>query len=59
MPIFSEYSNYDGVGLAELIRKKDISAIDALDSAIDLIERLNPKLNAVHRTMYHLSLIHI
>tara|TARA_Y100000589_G_scaffold91302_1_gene85922 strand:+ start:2979 stop:4481 length:1503 start_codon:yes stop_codon:yes gene_type:complete len=53
MPIFSEYSNYDGVGLAELIRKKDISAIDALDSAIDLIERLNPKLNAVHRTMYH------
>ena len=53
MPIFSEYSNYDGVGLAELIRKKDISAIDALDSAIDLIEKLNPKLNAVHRTMYH------
>ena len=53
MPIFNEYSDYDGVGLAELIRKKEISAVDTLDSAIDLIERLNPQLNAVHRSMYH------
>ena len=53
MAIFAEYTNYDGVGLSELIKKKEISPIDPLDSAIDLIERLNPKLNAVHRTMYH------
>ena len=59
MAIFEEYTNYDGVGLSELIKKKEISPIDPLDSAIDLIERLNPKLNAVHRSMYHLSLIHI
>ena len=55
MAIFKEYTNYDGLGIAELIRNKEISPIDPLDSAIDLIEKLNPKLNAVHR----LSLIHI
>ena len=53
MAIFKEYTNYDGLGIAELIRNKEISPIDPLDSAIDLIEKLNPKLNAVHRTMYH------
>ena len=53
MAIFAEYINFDAVGLSELIKKKEISPIDALDSAIDMIERLNPKLNAVHRTMYH------
>ena len=53
MAIFAEYTKYDGVGLSELIKKKEISSVDALDSAIDLIEKLNPKLNAVHRTMYH------
>ena len=42
MAIFAEYTNYDGVGLSELIKKKEISPIDPLDSAIDLIERLNP-----------------
>ena len=37
MAIFKEYTNYDGLGIAELIRNKEIS-IDPLDSAIDLIE---------------------
>ena len=53
MAIFTEYKDYDGIGLSELIKKKEISPVDALDSAIDLIERHNPQLNAVHRTMYH------
>ena len=53
MAIFTEYRDYDGIGLSELIKKKEISPVDALDSAINLIERYNPQLNAVHRTMYH------
>ncbi len=50
MGIFREYSQYDALGLAELIAKGEVSAADALESAIDAAERLNPQLNAiVHR----------
>ena len=53
MSIFKEYRDYDGIGLAELIKSKEISPLDPLDSAIDLIERFDQKLNAVHRKLYH------
>jgi|TARA_B110001454_G_scaffold213787_1_gene232541 amidase len=53
MSIFKEYQDYDGIGLANLIKSKEISPVDALDTAIDLIERLNPSLNAVHQKLYH------
>ena len=45
--IFAEYSKYDGLGLAELVRRGDVSPNDLIDSALDAIERLNPKLNCV------------
>ena len=45
--IFAEYSKYDGLGLAELVRRGEVSPNDLIDSAIDAIERLNPKLNCV------------
>ena len=45
--IFAEYSKYDGLGLAELVRRGEVSPNDLLDSAMDAIERLNPKLNCV------------
>ena len=45
--IFAEYSKYDGLGLAELVRLGEVSPGDLLDSAMDAIERLNPKLNCV------------
>ncbi len=44
---FAEYDRYDAIGLAELIRNKDITALEAVDEAIARTERLNPKLNAV------------
>ena len=53
MSIFKEYRDYDGIGLVELIKTKQISPLDPLDSAIDLIERIDPKLNSVHRKLYH------
>jgi amidase len=31
---FKEYGNYDAVGLAELVRKKEVSAQELLDEAI-------------------------
>lgn len=45
--IFAEYARYDGLGLAELVRRGEVSPVDLVDSAIDAIERLNPKVNCV------------
>lgn len=44
---FAEYSNYDGLGLAELVKKKKIKASELVEAAIERIERHNPRLNAV------------
>jgi amidase len=44
---FSEYSRHDGLGLAQLVAKKEISATEILDEAITRAERLNPALNAI------------
>ena len=43
----SEYVTYDAMGLAELVRKKEVVATELLDVAIARIEALNPSLNAV------------
>jgi len=45
--IFKEYSRYDGLGLAELVRRGEVSPRDLIDSAVDAIERLNGDLNCV------------
>jgi amidase len=42
-----EYENYDGLGLAGLVKKREVSATELLDAAIERIERHNGKLNAV------------
>jgi amidase len=44
---FAEYSNDDGLGLAELVKKKEIKPAELVEAAIDRIERHNPQLNAV------------
>jgi hypothetical protein len=45
------FSSYDGIGLAELIRTKQVTAGEVVEDAIRQIEVLNPKLNAViHKT---------
>jgi len=44
---FSEYAKYDGLGLAELVAKKQVSAAELVEEAIARIEKHNPRLNAV------------
>jgi len=44
---FAEYSNYDGLGLAELVKKKEIKPTELIEAAIERIDRHNPQLNAV------------
>lgn len=42
-----EYAKHDGLGLADLIRRKQVTASELVEIAIAAIERLDPKLNAV------------
>jgi len=44
---FAEYSNDDGLGLAELVKKKEIEPAELVEAAFERIERHNPQLNAV------------
>ncbi|HDP80909.1 MAG TPA: amidase [Spirochaetes bacterium] len=55
MKIFKEYSRYDATGLAELVRKKKVSPEELRETAIDRIEKLNPRLNAVVTPMFDLA----
>jgi amidase len=52
---FKEYEQYDGLGLAELVKKKEVSAAEICEEAIRRIERVNPALNAVITPMYDLA----
>ena len=44
---FSEYAEHDGLGLADLIRRREVSPAEVLEAAIENVERHNPRLNAV------------
>jgi amidase len=43
----SEYQRYDGIGLAELVRSRQVTPDELLDVALASVARVNPKLNAV------------
>jgi amidase len=49
---FSDYDKYDGLGLAELVRKKQVKPGELVEEAISRIEKLNPQVNAVIHKMY-------
>ncbi|MFZ5734056.1 MAG: amidase [Pseudomonadota bacterium] len=42
-----DYGNYDGLGLATLVKKGEVSATELLDEAIARTEAVDPKINAV------------
>ena len=50
--MFREYTNYDGLGLAELIRTKEVSPQEVLEAAILQAESVNPTLNAIVTPLY-------
>lgn len=55
MSSFPEYDQFDGVGLAELIKKGEISSLEVCEEAIRRAENLNPKLNAIITKTYALA----
>jgi amidase len=42
-----DYSEYDGLGLADLVAKKQVTPSELVEAAIARIEKHNPALNAV------------
>ncbi|HNL40353.1 MAG TPA: amidase family protein, partial [Saprospiraceae bacterium] len=49
---FNEYRRYDALGLAELVRKGDVTPEELLDVAIRRAEEVNPGLNAIVHKLY-------
>jgi amidase len=43
----AEYGNYDGLGLADLIAKREITPLELLRAVRQRVDALNPKLNAL------------
>ncbi len=51
MPIV-DFASYDATGLADLVRTRAVTPLELVDTAIGLIEKHNPALNAVIWTMF-------
>lgn len=49
---FDEYRTYDALGLAELVRKGEVSPQELLDVAIARAEAVNPAINAIVFKLY-------
>lgn len=47
-----QFSGYDATGLAQLVRTREVSAVELLDDTIRRIEAVNPKLNAIIAKSY-------
>lgn len=51
MAVFTDYEDYDALGLAALIARGDVSAGEVLDAAVARLEARNPAINAVIHPM--------
>ncbi len=49
---FAEYDQYDAIGLADLVRKKQVQPGELVDEAINRIDKVNPQINVVVHKMY-------
>ena len=43
----TEYSSYDGVALADLVRRREVSPKELAHLFVEAVEKVNPKINAV------------
>ena len=55
MARLDEFAFMDATAQAELVRARQVKAIELVDAAIERIERLNPAINAVITPMYDLA----
>jgi amidase len=46
-----DYASRDGLGLAELVSRKEVKPEELLESALSAADKVNPKINAVLQTL--------
>lgn len=49
---FTQYEQYDALGLAQLVRRREITPLELLEAAIERVEARNPAVNAVVMKLY-------
>ena len=49
---FKEYEDFDALGLADLVRRKEVAPDELLEAAIERVEARNPAINAVTMKLY-------
>ena len=47
-----DYLTFDALGLAELVHRREVTPLEITEAAIERIESLNPRLNAVVERAY-------
>ena len=55
---FEDYVKQDAMGLADLIRRKQVSAVEVIEAAIARAEAVNPKINAIVERLYDQARAH-
>jgi amidase len=51
MGAFADYDRYDGLALADLVRRGEVSPTELLDTALELAAAVNPAVNAIVTSM--------
>ncbi len=46
-----DYTSHDGLGLADLVARKEVKPEELLEAALSAVEKVNPKINAVLQTL--------
>lgn len=54
--MLKDYTNYDALGLAQLVKNREISATELLETAITQAEQENPAINAIITKLYDFAL---
>ncbi|HXJ81203.1 MAG TPA: amidase family protein [Candidatus Methylomirabilis sp.] len=49
---FADYERYDALGLAELVKRRQVTPAELLEAAIERVEARNPQVNAVVMKLY-------
>ena len=52
MAVFEAYDEHDAIGLADLVKRGEVSAADLLETAIERVEQRNPIINAMSQSLF-------
>ena len=52
MAVFEAYDEHDAIGLADLVKRGEVSAADLLETAIERVEQRNPIINAMSQNLF-------